>query len=285
MRSFLTQGLKKWVGNESQYAHGDRHARILAIATVKGGVGKTTTSVNLASGLARFGGKKVLLIDLDAQGHCCTSLSSQMPNRPVIKHSLSEILLGTQNQQVLDAIFSTTIPNLDMTLADATLAEAEGRLGQKIGKELLLREALSITRTHYDEIIIDCPPNKGNLTLNALLAADEVLIPTDLSPLSVQGADELLETVMTVRQRLHHPLDVLGVLCTRVDGRTSKMNDTIMSQVEEAWGALLFESSIGINTDLGKAQLAGEDIYTNAPNSRGAKDYETLVEEVLARRQ
>ena len=284
MRSLLTQGLKRLTQKEPShhYVRGERFATIIAIATVKGGVGKTTTAVNLAASLVHETQRKVLLIDLDAQGHCTTSLSSLMPASP-LAHPLSEILLGEDKRQVLDARVSTRQERLDVTPADPKLAEAEGLLGQKIGKELLLRDALSVTRTHYDFILIDCPPNKGNLTLNALLAADHVLIPTDLSPLAVQGADELLETVVTVRERLGHALDVLGILYTRVDGRNTSMNDTIRQSVKEAWGELVFEAQINTSTQLGKAQLAGQPIFEHAPNGRSAQQYRALAHEVLLR--
>lgn len=282
MRNLITTGLKKLVRSESRYPRGDRNATIIAIATVKGGVGKTTTAVNTAAAIASNHGKKVLLIDLDAQGHCTTSLAS-IVDRDREALPVHKILLSEERLDVLDAAVPTSIEGLDITLADPGLADAEGRISQKIGKELLLRDALQAARTHYDLILIDCPPNKGNLTLNALLAADQVLIPTDLSPLSVQGADELIETVLTVRDRLQHPLEVLGIVLTRVDGRTVKINQEIRSAIEEAWGALLFQEHIGINTRLAQAQMAGEPIFLHAPESRGAAHYEKFAAEMLSR--
>lgn len=280
MRNLISNGLKRLVRNEPRYARGERNAHVVSIATVKGGVGKTTSAVNIASALASRHDRKVLLVDLDAQGHCSTSLRESLPSQPV--HTpVSEILLGDGARQILDARVSTQIANLDITLADPGLAEAEGRISQKIGKEMLLRDALAITRTHYDYVLIDCPPNKGNLTLNALLASQHVLIPTDLSPLAVQGADELIETVLTVNQRLGHELDVLGILLTRVDGRNVSMNQAIREQIEEAWGELLFETEIGVNTQICQAQQAGEPIHTFAPKSRGAEHYDALVDEIL----
>jgi chromosome partitioning protein len=207
-----------------------------------------------------------------------------MPSEPLCK-PLSEVLLSDDRLQLLDALVSTKLPRLDLTPADPALAEAEGRLGQKIGKELLLRDALSITRTHYDYIIIDCPPNKGNLTLNALLAADHVLIPCDLSPLALQGADELVSTVITVNERLHHPLSVLGLLVTRVDNRNSSVNEAMRRRLLDAWGELLLQTEIGVNTQISKAQMAGSPIWDFAPTSRAAAHHTALVEEVVARLQ
>jgi chromosome partitioning protein len=284
MRNLISNGLKRLVKSESTYPRGDRHAKIIAVATVKGGVGKTTTAVNLAAGLAEFEGARVLLVDLDAQGHCTTSLSARLPKsvqkRPAGKKPIGEVLLSDDGLDILDARVPTGIANLDITPADSGLAEAEGRIAQKIGKESLLRDALKFTRTHYDCIIIDSPPNKGNLTLNALVAADQVLIPTDLSALSVQGADDLIGTVVTVNDRLGHDLDVLGVVLTRVDGRTQSINDKILGQIEEAWKDLLLETRIGINTALAQAQLEGKPIYEFAPDSRGAAHYQALTREV-----
>jgi chromosome partitioning protein len=279
MRNLISNGLKRLVKSENKYPQGDRHARVLAVATVKGGVGKTTTAVNLAAGLATLEGARVLLIDLDAQGHCTTSLSARISSS-IKKKPISEVLLSDDDLEILDARMPTGIDKLDVTPADAGLAEADGRISQKIGKESLLRDALRITRTHYDYIIIDSPPNKGNLTLNALVAADKVLIPTDLSALSVQGADELIGTVVTVNDRLGHELDVLCVVLTRVDGRTASINEQILDQIEQAWSDLLLDTRIGINTALAKAQLAGKPIYEFDADSRGAKHYESLTREV-----
>ena len=281
MRQLISSKLRRLVRSDARYARGDRHAHIVAVSTVKGGVGKTTTSVNLACSIASLG-RRVLLVDLDAQGHCWSSLAQRVPTSPVAR-PISEILLDDARLQLLDAVVSTQIPNLDITPADPGLAEAEGRLSQKIGKELLLRDALAITRTHYDVIVVDCPPNKGNLTLNALLAADRVLIPTDLSPLAVQGADELVSTVITINERLNHPLDVLGVLLTRVDNRNKSVNDAVRKDLQEAWGELVLDTEIGINTKLSQAQLEGLPVLEFAPKSRGALHYEALAKEVVDR--
>lgn len=285
MRSLISTSLKRFVKQESRYTEGDRRAVVIAVATVKGGVGKTTTAVNVACGLAKFCKRRVLLIDLDAQGHCQASLSAVMPGEGVVRAAVrvTDVLLGEERREILDARVSVRVEGLDMTPADSELAEAEGRISQKIGKEMLLRDALKVTRTHYDYIIIDCPPNKGNLTLNALLAADQVLIPTDISPLSVRGADELLETVITVNERLHHALDVLGIVLTRVDARNVSINEEILTTIEQAWGELLFETRIGVNTQIAKAQLAGQPLYDFAKDSRGAQHYEALVREIDGR--
>lgn len=284
MRELITSGLRKLVKSENRYPRGDRRAQVVSVATVKGGVGKTTTAVNLACALASEHHRRVLLIDLDAQGHCTTSLEAIVDEGSSEEElQLHEVLLSDDDREVLDATRATELEGLSVTPADPQLAEAEGRIGQEIGKELLLRDALEITSTHFDVILIDCPPNKGDLTLNALLASDQVLIPTDLSPLSVQGADELIETVLTVRTRLDHQVEVLGVVLTRVDGRTVTINEEVRETIDDAWGDLVLDQHIGINTRLAQAQLAGEPIFEHAPKSRGAKHYRSLAEEVLDR--
>ena len=284
MGNLLTNGLRKLVNSDKEYPEGDREATVIAVSTVKGGVGKTTTAVNLAVGLADQieEDSRALLIDLDAQGHCQASLAELVPSISGVD-TVSEILLSEKNLDLLDAIVSTQIDNLDLTVADEGLSEAEGQISQKIGKERLLSEALQFTRTHYDYIIVDCPPNKGNLTINALFAADGVVVPTELSPLSVQGADELLGTVMKVNRRLDHETDILGIVLTMVDKRTGAINDDVLEQIESAWSELVFDAQIGINTAIKKAQLAGEPIYDFAPRSRGANHYRELTRELAER--
>lgn len=279
MRNLISNGIKSLVDSGPEYKEGRRPGRIVSIATVKGGVGKTTTAVNLACGLATLEEERVLLVDLDAQGHCSSSLSAyDIETRR--GEPLSDVLLDDEGLEVLESATAAGIPNLDVTPADPRLSEAEGRIAQKIGKETRLRDALETTRTHYDWVIVDCPPNKGTLTLNGLVAADQILVPTDLSPLAVQGADELLGTVATVDRRLEDELDILGVLLTRVDGRTSSINDDVLDTIEEAWGELVLDAEIRINTQLEKAQAAGEPVFEYAPDSRGAEDYEALTREV-----
>lgn len=279
MGNLLTNSIRKLVSSSPSYPIGDKNADIISVATVKGGVGKTTTSVNLAAGLAQFADKDVLLIDLDAQGHCASSLSSFVPDLEP-ESSVSDVLLNDEETDMLDAVVSSRLSGIDLTPSDSNLSETEGLISQKIGKEKLLDDALEYTRTHYDVIVIDSPPNNGNLTLNALLASDYVLIPTVLSPLAVQGADELMGTVMTVNRRLENETEILGVLLTRVDKRTGAINRDVLNEIEQGWGDILLETKIGINTQLKKAQLAGEPIFEFASNSRGAAHYRELADEV-----
>jgi chromosome partitioning protein len=279
MRNLISNGIKKLVDSGPSYQRGDRAGHVLAVATVKGGVGKTTTSVNLAHGLAKFDDARVLLVDLDAQGHCASSLSAHNTDNESGER-LSDVLLDEEGKQVLDVVARTGLDRLHVTPADPELAETEGRIAQKIGKEQRLKESLEITKTHYDYVVVDCPPNRGDLTINGLIAADQVLVPTDLSPLAVQGADELIGTVMTVNDRLGHDLDILGVLLTKVDRRTSAVNDDVLETIQQAWGHLVMDNDIGINTALKKAQAAGKSIFEYDSDCRGATHYRELTREV-----
>jgi len=284
MRQLLKSGLRRIVRQSDQpaapqRARGTRTGRILAVAAQKGGVGKTTTSVNLAAAMARNHGKKVLLIDLDPQGHVNTALSAQIR---VGGGCLSDVLTTDEGLEVMDIITRTAIDGLDVTPLDANLGHTENLLSTRIGKELVLRDALEVTRTWYDLIVIDCPPNLGNLTLNGLVAADEVLIPCDPSPLALGGVHALVEAITAIAARLNPQIDILGVLLTRVDGRNTTLNQAIVAEIEEAFGEALLPVRIGINNSLAKAQHAGEDIFAFDATSRGAKHYADLAEYLVA---
>ncbi len=280
MRNLLKAGIRRFVTPDSRHPIGDKHATVIAVSVQKGGVGKTTTTVNLAAALARHHDKRVLLIDLDPQGHVTTALSAQV--RPG-GGALSRVLTDEQTtDEVMDVVTATDIPNLSVTPFDANLGSAEDLMGTRIGKEFLLRDALRVTRTHYDYIVIDCPPNLGNLTLNGLCAADQVLIPCDPSPLAVKGVDAVVQTITRIASRLNPDIDVLGILMTRVDGRNRKLNDTVTDKIRETYGDVMLPVSIGIDTQLAKAQVDGQDIFTFAPTSRAATQYRELADLIIA---
>ena len=279
MRNLLKSGLRRLVQPPTLAQTrpvGDRHARIIAIAAQKGGVGKTTTSVSLASALARYHGKRVLLVDLDPQGHVTTAIVNQVRKGG---GSLSDVLTNA-GREVMDIVTSTDIQGLDVTPFDPKLAEAEDLLSTRIGKEFILRDALRITRSHYDVILLDCPPNQGNLALNGLCAAEQVIIPCDPSPLAVKGVEALVSTISQVAQRLNPEIDVLGVLLTRVDGRNTKLNDAMERDIEARFGDALLPVRIGINAKLAQAQHAGRDIFDFASDSRSAQQYRELSDVV-----
>ncbi|MBT3221899.1 MAG: ParA family protein [Proteobacteria bacterium] len=275
MRNLLKGGFRRLAGLQQRRALGDRCATVIAVSTQKGGVGKTTTSVSLASALARYENQRVLLLDLDPQGHVATAINKQL--RPG-GGNLSQVLTDeSSDREVMDIICRTTVPNLDVTPLDRNLGSTEDLLGTRIGKEYILRDKLQVTRTYYDVIVIDCPPNIGNLTLNALVAADQVLIPCDPSPLSLNGVHKLIQTITTIAARLNPTIDVLGVLLTRVDGRNKLLNQSIRGQIEQEYGTVLLPLQIGTSTSLAQAQAQGEDIFGYDHRCRAAKQYQALA--------
>lgn len=259
---------------------GNRNAQVIAVTAQKGGVGKTTTAVHLATGLAMFHKKRVLLIDMDAQGHVEKSLAQDMPDQ---RHSesMGELLLK-KNRDLYEIAAPTKIDDLWVVASDRNLNETETMLSTRIGKELMLRQNLAVARTHFDAIIIDCPPNLGNLTLNALVAADQVLIPCDMSVLSLDGVSSIVETVATVQDMLNPTLGLLGLLRTRLDRRNITMNRTIEDTLRAEYGDFLLDSVIGVSTAIAKAQLAGKSVFHYAPKNQGSKAYKKLADEVSA---
>lgn len=264
----------------SSHAPGQRQARVIAVAARKGGVGKTTTAINLACALARAHGHQVLLIDLDPQGHVGAALRAAMQPAPV---RISEVLLSERPRDLLDAVVPTTIEGLHVTASDKSLGETEAQLVSRIGRETVLQGALSTAITRYDTILIDCPPMLGTLTHNALLAAHAVLIPCDMSILALEGVADLLDAVALVQTRLRHPIEVQGILRTRFDARNTRVNETVGQALSDNFGEWLLDAVIPVNSALAKAQTAGESIYDFDPRARGAKAYLDLAAELVER--
>lgn len=279
MRNLIKGGLRRLAGNHPQRSVGNRHATIIAVSARKGGVGKTTTTVNLAAALGRFHDLKVLLVDLDPQCHVTTAIAAQVSPGG---GGLSTVLLDdSTDREVIDIACPTEIPNVWVTPADRAMSTTEDLLGTRIGKEFILRDSLRVTRTHFDVILLDCPPNLGNLTLNALVAADQIVIPCDPSPLALSGVNDLIRTITTIATRLNPEIDVLGVLMTRVDGRNTALNNAVVSEIEAMYGHALLPVQIGTSTSLSKAQLAGQDIFGFDDSSRGAQHYRALAEHIV----
>jgi chromosome partitioning protein len=251
--------------------------KVVAVAAQKGGVGKTTSAVHLAAGLAERHQLRVLLIDLDAQGHVASSLRAHL--RGAAASSVSAVLLG-QETELLAAVVPTSIDGLHTTAADKKLADTEGQLATKIGREMLLARALKSARQAYDVVVIDCPPNLGLLTLNALCAADHVLVPCDLSVLSLEGVDALVHTLQTLEWSFGRAPGLLGLLHTRVDRRNQKQNAAIRRAVAQRYAGLPLHSEIATNTAVSAAQLHGQTVFAASPESTGARDYAALADEV-----
>lgn len=264
-----------------QYEPGDKHARLIAICSQKGGVGKTTTAVNLGSSLTYFHRKKVLVVDLDPQGHVEKSLGSLIGDG--IEYTPLSKVLEAKKGNILDAVIKTELENFHMTPGDKELVHTETVIASRIGKESVLCSALEIARTHYDFILFDCPPSLGNLTLNALVASDYALIPCEMSVLAFEGASDLLETLREVTERLNQKLSILGVLFTRVDGRNITMNDLIIDNMKKFFDGKILKTRVTVNTALNKAQLEGRPVFHFAPSSTGSINYQSLAAEVLQR--
>ena len=255
-------------------------ATVIAVSAQKGGVGKTTTAVHLAAGLAMRHGLHVLALDLDAQGHVASSLRSHV--RASAQNSVSQTMLSPE-PDLLGAAVATTVQGLDITLGDKQLSNAEAQLATRMGRDLILARALRQARGRYDAIVIDCPPNLGLLTLNALFAADQLLVPCDLSVLALEGVDDLMRTLQMLQATLGRAPQLLGLLHTRVDRRNHKQNAAMRRAIAQSYAGLSMQTEIGVNTALPGAQLHGQTVYVAAPDSTGARDYGDLSDEVFGR--
>jgi chromosome partitioning protein len=190
-------------------------------------------------------------------------------------------ILSTKKGNVMEGVIPTELENFFLTPGDKTLYETESLLATKIGKEFILSDAVATAKSHFDFIIIDCPPNLGNLTLNALVASDYCLVPCEMSVLAFEGVNDLVETLETVNERLNKRLRILGVLLTRVDGRNINMNQVIEANIRNFFHNKVFSTQIAINTALNKAQLEGLPVFQNYGSSTGSQNYQTLAEEFL----
>lgn len=280
MTSLIGETLRAVARAATRPEPGLHRAQTIAVCTRKGGVGKTTTAVNLAAGLAIRNHKKVLLVDMDGQGHCGSALHSEL--RGVTSETVGDILLG-KRRDMQEAALATAIPGLWITPSDKDLGAAEDAMSSKLGKELLLRSALKVAKTHYDYIILDCPPNLGTLTINAMMAADWALIPCDMSILALEGVDDIVETLDALDDTFGHELPVLGMLRTRVDLRNQKMNGKIEDALRGRYASMLLETVIPVNTRLAQAQMDGQPILRHDASCTGAKAYDALLEELAPR--
>ena len=247
---------------------------VIAITNQKGGVGKTTTSVNLGTYLAAHG-KTVVVIDLDPQANATTGLGVEVGENTA---TLYEVLVGEVSAR--QAVSKTGHENLLVIPCTPNLAGAGIELMDQPFREYRLRKALQELKSEVDFILIDCPPSLGLLTINGLVAADRLLIPVQCEFLALEGLGQLLETVELIRQNLNPKLQVLGAVLTMYDRRTA-MNRKIVKEVRRTFPGHVFESVIPRNTELAEAPGVGQSILEYASQSRGAKAYDFLSEELL----
>ena len=252
-------------------------ARVIAMVNQKGGVGKTTSTVSLGAALAGYG-RRVLLVDFDPQGALSISLGFN-PN----EMELTVYNLLTQNDcHVGDVIIGTDVDNLDLLPSNIDLSAAELQLVSEVGREYALQRALAPIIDEYDVILIDCQPSLGLLTLNALTAANDVIVPMECEYFALRGVALLKDTIDKVASRLNPNLRIMGVLATMYDPRTLHSRE-VLSTVEQAFGDLVFQTTINRTIKFPDAAVAGEPITSFAPGSSGAEAYEQLAREVLAR--
>ncbi|MBD8031249.1 ParA family protein [Corynebacterium gallinarum] len=257
----------------------DRHgpATIIAMANQKGGVGKTTSTINLGACLAEAG-RKVLLVDLDPQGALTAGIGVHYED---VDLTIYDVMIDN-NITVHQAIHHTGVPGLDVIPANIDLSAAEIQLVNEVGREQVLARALRPVMKDYDFIILDCQPSLGLLTVNALACAHGVLIPMECEYFSLRGLALLNDTVEKVADRLNFDLEILGILVTMFDRRTSHARE-VMSRVVEVFDDKVFDTVITRTVRFPETSVAGEPIITWAPSSQGAQQYRNLAKEVIAR--
>jgi chromosome partitioning protein len=248
---------------------------IYAIANQKGGVGKTTTAVNVAACIAEAG-YPTLLVDIDAQANATVGLGVDKTRRP----NVYDVLSG--DAAAADARVPTDIPNLTLLPAHPDLAGAAMELPRQPGSETRLRHALAPIRDDFAFILLDCPPSLGPLTVNALVAADRVIVPVQTEYFALEGLAQLLDTLSLIQRELNPRLTVLGMILTMHDGRTRLARD-VEREVREHFPTLVFDTVVPRNVRLGEAPSFGLPVLRHAPHSPGSAAYLKLAKEVAAR--
>jgi len=248
---------------------------VYAVVNQKGGVGKTTTTVNLAAYLAAFG-KKILLIDLDPQGNASVGLGVDTSK---INQCLYDVLIN--NVPAAEIILNSPIENLDVLPSSPKLAGAEVELVPIEGRENKLKQALSVLKEKYDFVLIDCPPSLSLLTVNALTFADEVIIPIQCEYYALEGISQLTHTLELIRENLNPGLKIRGIILTMFDSRTL-LSSQVAEETRKYFGNKVFETIVPRNIRLAEAPSFGQPILFYDPGSKGAQAYENLCREVLS---
>lgn len=249
--------------------------KIMSVANQKGGVGKTTSSVNLSACLAHLG-NKVLLVDIDPQGNATSGVGV---NKADMDKCVYNVLV--EDLPAREVCVPTNVENLDIIPATIQLAGAEIELVPTISREIRLKKALEEVKDEYDYIIIDCPPSLGLLTLNALTSSDSVLIPVQCEYYALEGLSQLLNTIRLVQKHLNKELMIEGVLLTMLDARTN-LGIQVIEEVKKYFQDKVYNSIIPRNIRLGEAPSHGQPIITYDPKSKGAEVYLELAKEVVA---
>ncbi|MDO7171773.1 ParA family protein [Mariniflexile sp. AS56] len=248
--------------------------KIIAIANQKGGVGKTTTSINLAASLGVLE-KKVLLIDADPQANATSGIGIDVETVEIGTYQLLE-----HSSSARDAILKTETPNLDIIPAHIDLVAIEIELVDKENREYMLKKALEEIKDDYDYILIDCAPSLGLLTLNALTAANAVIIPIQCEYFALEGLGKLLNTIKSV-QKIHNPeLDIEGLLLTMYDSRL-RLSNQVVEEVQKHFNDMVFQTIIQRNVKLSEAPSFGESIINYDASSKGASNYLSLAKEII----
>jgi chromosome partitioning protein len=252
-------------------------ARVIALCNQKGGVGKTTSAINLGAALAELG-RRVLLVDFDPQG----ALSAGLGVQPHQLDRTSYNLLMERNLGIEDVLLKTAVPGIDLLPSNIDLSAAEIQLVSEVAREQALARVLAPVVDGYDFVLIDCQPSLGLLTVNALTSAHGVIIPLECEFFSLRGVALLIDTIEKVQQRLNPDLKLDGILATMYDGRTLHGRE-VFARVLEAFGDTVFDTVITRTVRFPETTVAGEPITSWAPNSIGAKAYRHLAREVIAR--
>ncbi|MBY0288894.1 MAG: ParA family protein [Mycobacteriaceae bacterium] len=252
-------------------------AKVIAMCNQKGGVGKTTSTINLGASLAEYG-RRVLLVDLDPQGALSAGLG--VPHYE-LEHTVHNLLIEPR-VSIDDVLINTRVKNLDLVPSNIDLSAAEIQLVNEVGREQSLARALYPVLDRYDYVLIDCQPSLGLLTVNGLACSDVVIIPTECEFFSLRGLALLTDTVEKVHDRLNPKLSIGGILITRYDPRTVNSRE-VMARVLERFGDLVFDTVITRTVRFPETSVAGEPITSWAPKSVGAEAYRSLAREVIDR--